>query len=838
MKKTLFWILCIGAFHAELYAQKLSQVLPESATTYAAISTFADSFFAATGANQMQYNNVGVAEESDYIRYKRWQYYWENRIMPDGSWPDVRERASIYSNLQGKKTRGGTWENFSQTTTTSGYNGMGRVLCVAFHPTNANIMYVTAPRGGVWKTTDGGNTWSAKGDGLPTLYCGNIVIDETQPNTLYITLNDNTYWDLSRSLGIYKSTDGGDTWLPTGLNYSYADNNTIRDLCMLSNNANVVASAQSNGLFVSTDAGATWTQKLSGYFTQVINKANSNTTFYAMEYNSNNGLNKFYQSTDSGNTWNIIQTFSINTRNVNVATTLADTNFLAILFDTDSARLYTSNDAGINFTAKGVEEKGDYIGISGLNKNRIYMGAVSSYRSVNGGASFTKLSHWYNDGIHPAVHADAHYYACHPITKEMYYCNDGGIYKYNESTETFKDLSNGLIITQFYKCAISQVDSTWVSGGTQDNGGRQLNNGTWEATNGGDAMEVAMDIVDGQTGFSTYVEGNLYRTENRWISDVTVTPDPNDLGSWVTPYVVHGTNEDLMVAGYSKVYKSDTKGLSWTPISNFLAGSDANNLDCIAIARSNVKTIYTTNGSRLYYTYTDGATWQNKNTPDGNSITEIAIHPTNDKVIYFTKSGYSANKKVYKSVDGGISFINISYNLPNVPHNTIIVDQESDSTDVDMYIGTDVGVFYKKDSDTTWTYYGTGIPNTEISDLQIQYKSGILVASTYGRGLFKNRIQRNLNPVVPTSVSNTTNNLLNAQMVYDNGNVFIVLPDNAIFNGSYKIMNANAQILKNVIVGATDKKIKINTEGLTAGNYFVQINNAANTRTIQFTVVK
>ena len=85
-------------------------------------------------------------EENPYVQYKRWEWYWQNRLMPDGTFPEPTTTWEMYKNLQAKKTRSNTWKNISQTTAISGYDGMGRVTSIAFHPTDSNIFYVAAPK--------------------------------------------------------------------------------------------------------------------------------------------------------------------------------------------------------------------------------------------------------------------------------------------------------------------------------------------------------------------------------------------------------------------------------------------------------------------------------------------------------------------------------------------------------------------------------------------------------------------------------------------------------------------------------------------------------------------
>jgi photosystem II stability/assembly factor-like uncharacterized protein len=753
LKPTLFTFLFIIIYQIG-HCQNVDLPFIHSKTnaTFLEIQQEAKTYFTMHPAKKNRDKNN---EDNLYNKYKRWEWYWQNRLMPDGSFPNPTNLWNIYTTLQGKKTRSNVWKNISQTTAISGYDGMGRTTSIAFHPSDSNIFYVAAPKGGLWKTTDGGNTYIPKGDNLPRVACADIAIDPSNPNTLYIALNDRYGW-WNYTIGIYKSMDDGATWQATAKTYNYSDGKTINELVIHPTNGNVLFSAQSDALYKTIDGGASWVNVLNKGVSYILPKPGNANIWYAASYDYWNS-SQVYMSIDEGNTWTQQSNFSLTQNWITLATTIADTNFLAITCNHSTGNeLWTSNNGADTLIYKNNLPVLEVFQISPFDKNIMYVGEMDIYKSTNGGSSWTRITKWYDNQVNDVVHADQRSGGVHPITKKIYWCNDGGVYRYTEPTKKWKDISNGLLITQFYKLDVSQSDSNFMIGGTQDNGGRKrMPNGTWDATNGGDAMQVAIDPKNEQTIYTTYVDGELYRSYDQWDNDTYfgITPDTNDFGSWITPYQIDPNNNNALVAGYTDVYKSIDNGDSWNKLSTNLAGSSNNdNLDALAVSPSNSSVIYTSNGNRLYVTKNSGANWTNKMVPNSNGdfedITSIAVHPIKESTIWFSKGGYNTNHQLFKSTDYGLTFKNQSYNLPNVPASCILIDQESDSSNLDLYIGLDGGgVFYKKDKDTIWQYYGIGLPNTEVTDLKIQYATHKLVIATYGRGIWETQIVRKQIPL-------------------------------------------------------------------------------------------
>ncbi|HMG14077.1 MAG TPA: T9SS type A sorting domain-containing protein, partial [Saprospiraceae bacterium] len=231
-------------------------------------------------------------------------------------------------------------------------------------------------------------------------------------------------------------------------------------------------------------------------------------------------------------------------------------------------------------------------------------------------------------------------------------------------------------------------------------------------------------------------------SNDKWVNDQyydisAKIPGGKPNGSWVTPYMIDPNNSSTLVAGYNDVYRTTNKGESWSQISTNLTGSTDNTLDCIQVAPSDSKIIFCSRGNTLYKTINLGANWNTLSVPDNESISSITINPTNANIIWLTRSGYSGGQKVYKSINGGTNWTNISGTLPNVPANCMIYEIGSNDA---LYLGTDIGVFYRSNTLSDWVPYTLGLPNTVTTDLKIQYQKKIIRAATFGRGIWESSL--------------------------------------------------------------------------------------------------
>lgn len=728
-----------------------------------------------------------IEKGKGYKPFKRWEWYWESRLLPNGEFPSPSitwdEFHKYYSqrnqNAQRSVQSTANWTFSGPSSSNGGYSGLGRINCMAFHPTDANTFWVGTPAGGLWKTTNGGTNWTTNTDNLPVLGVSDIAVHPTNPNILYIATGDGDLGSLSsltggafgdtKSVGILKSTDGGDTWITTGLNWSITNHKLIRRLLINPSNPQILIAAASDGIWRTTDGGTTWSNAQLGYFMDLEYKPGDPTIVYASTF----GVPaKIYRSTDSGGTWNLISTLADVVR-INLAVTPNAPSLVDALCANTSfglAGLWYSSNSGASFSqyfasdntnnllhgsynASGNGGQGHYdlaYAINPTNYNDFWLGGVNTWNSTNGGLNWNIKTMWSsgpsdNPNNIPVVHADKHFIVFHPLVPgTMFECNDGGLYKTTNAGTTWTDLTNGMQISQMYRIGVSQNQADpAVICGLQDNGTKLTDLTNWlDLPTGGDGMECILDDST-NTIYASIQYGTFFRLVSSTITNISsnipyLSSEQGDSNrAWVTPLIMSSTNTSTLYAGYKRVYKTTNKGDTWTAISGVL-DSNNENIRFMAIAPSNPNTIYAATLKKLYSTTNGGTSWNlilDSGTIQNYAyLSGLAVDPTNPDKVFITVSGYTAGDKVYMKPGIGQNWINYSGSLPNVPVNCIVYENGSNEG---LYIGTDIGVFYTDGSMTDWIPYQTGLPNVVVTDLEISYYDNKLWAGTFGRGLWK-----------------------------------------------------------------------------------------------------
>ena len=271
---------------------------------------------------------------------------------------------------------------------------------------------------------------------------------------------------------------------------------------------------------------------------------------------------------------------------------------------------------------------------------------------------------------------------------------------------------------------------------------------------GGDGMECIIDYTNSNIQYSSYVNGLIYKTTNNWTSNTTIVQNNgtgvNAPGEWVTPYIMHPTNNNILLIGKAQVYQTTNGGSTWSQLGT-LPGAIGNVIS-MAYAPSNPSIIYVATASQFFKTINGGSTWTLMGTSVPR-ITYIAVDPTNPNKVWETNSGYVAGDKVWYSSNGGTSWTNFSGSLPNIPVNCIVYQN---STADALYIGTDVGVYFRDASMADWIPYNTGLPNVIVNELEISYNNNKLWAATFGRGLWNSDLYC-ASPSQPGIISGLTN---------------------------------------------------------------------------------
>ncbi|MFN8368365.1 MAG: PKD domain-containing protein [Candidatus Kapaibacterium sp.] len=714
-----------------------------------------------------EYEPTHTHEKGDGCKaFRRWENFWESRLLPDGSFPTGKElwnavvtkrEQKRLAEIQKKKIKqkGSKLQtplaNFTligPSTVIPTNGGAGRLNSMTFDPQNTNILWVGSPGGGLWKSTNGGASWAVSGsDQLSTLGISAIAIDPTNSSIMYIGTGDRDATD-TYGVGLLMSTDGGTTWNSTSLNWSLTNLRTLNVIRINPSNTQVIIASSNIGIHKSTDGGATWTQPLSGVNVKDIELAPNNpNTMYATSYNYS-GNTAIYRSTDGGTTWSsVFSNASVN--RIAIAVTPHSPNTCFALCSSASGSgyyaLYRSTDAGTTWVSRsttpnvlsnasagtGTTGQGWYdlaLAVNPNDSNDVFVGGVNIWRSTNAGTNWTIKAYWQTGTSVPYAHADQHELIYKPGTTELYACNDGGIFRTSNAGTSWTDLSNGLQIMQFYKISQSITNTGMLIGGAQDNGSNLVNGG-WTQVYGGDGMDNAIDQANPSYVYASSQNGNLVRSTNGGTSFSGISPASN--GAWVTPMMLDPNNPANIFAAYTSVYRSNNRGTNWTTIgSGFLSG----NATFLKIASSNSNYIAVGNSSTLYRTTNGGTNWTNIKGTLPSSISNVAFHPTNPDIIWATISGWTSGSKVYKTTNGGTSWTNESGTLPNVPTNTIIVENSAASG---VYLGNDIGVYYKNNTLSDWVLYDDGLPNVSVRDLEIHYGIKKLRVGTFGRGMWQ-----------------------------------------------------------------------------------------------------
>jgi hypothetical protein len=700
-----------------------------------------------------------------YKAFKRWENFVERRVYPSGDLSLLGQTAINYQAfLEQNKTTGtgktigsgsnliasATWTPLGPMGPISGSAGSqllksGRLNFITIDPTNSNKLWVGAPAGGLWSTTNGGTSWSTNTDNLAVIGCSDLAIDPTNTLVMYMATGDGDAGD-TRSIGVLKSTNAGATWTTTGLTSVVSSNFLIRRLLINPSNTQILLAATNSGIYRTINGGTSWTQVTTNSTYDLEFKPGDPNTVYAAGTTlriSTNGGASFTQVTSG------IATTGVN--RMAIAVTPADVNYVYVLASNSTNSglygFYKSTNSGVSFTQMtttvnllgyssfGTDTGGQgwydlCIAASPLNKDEVVTGGVNVWRTTNGGTSWSLYSHWTGSNA-PFSHAD-HHDLEYNSAGVLYGINDGTVYR--RSGTTWTEISGTMNISQIYKIGMSSLTANkWITG-HQDNGTAIFNGTNYVAAMGGDGMDCFIHRTNDNTMFAEYYNGTLNRSTNGGASWSSITSGLSGSAPWVTPWKQDPLVANTLYCGYQQLFKSTNLGTNWTQLTS-MGGSGG--IIEFAIAPSNNQVIYVLKTSGIYKTTNGGTSWTTVTgiVPVSSAAPQfISIDPTDPNNAWVVLSGYSAGNKVFMTTNGGSSWTNYSANLPNIPANCCVY--QPGSSDM-IYVGMDVGIYYRNSTSSNWTLYNTNLPNVPISDLEISPASPTLLhAATYGRGVW------------------------------------------------------------------------------------------------------
>lgn len=682
----------------------------------------------------------------------------------------------------------------------------GRIADIKTHPENESVWYVATGSSGVWKTVNAGTTWTPIFDDQPSYSTGCITLDPSNPDVVWVGTGENVggrhvaYGD-----GIYRSDNGGTTWKNMGLKKS----EHISEIIVHPDNSDVVwvaaqgplwTSGGERGLYKTTDGGTSWKRvlgndKWTGVTDIMIDPRNPQ-ILYAATWDRHRTVaalmgggpgTALYRSDDGGENWtkltNGLPKSNMGKIGITISPQNPDVVYAAIELDRTQGAVYRSSNRGASWTKMSDTVSGgtgphyyQELYASPHEFDRLYLMNVRVLTSGDGGKTFVQLKE-------QDKHSDNHAIVFKKDDPNYIMLGtDAGIYETFDNAETWRYIKN-LPLTQFYKVAVNNAEPFYhIFGGTQDNGSaggpsatderEGIANKHWYKTLFADGHQSATDPVYNDIIYAETQQGGLYRIDLTTGEQVSVQPkaglgEPHERFNWDAPILVSPHNPKRLYFASYRVWKSESRGDDWEPIS----GDLTRNEDRLTLpimgrkqswdnawdvgAMSNYNTITSLAESPvqedlLYAGTDDGFIQVSEN--GGESwrkipVTALGLAPrtfVNDikadlfdaNTVYVALDNHKEgdfNPYLFKSTDKGQSWQSISGNIPD---RTLVWRMVQDPVKKNLlFAATEFGIYTSLNGGTSWQKLG-GAPTISFRDLTIQKRENDLVAASFGRGFF------------------------------------------------------------------------------------------------------
>ena len=700
---------------------------------------------------------------------------WKTRTIWVGTGENNSSRSS-YAGIGILKSsdNGKTWENVGLNDS----HHIGRILINPKNPDEVVVgvtghLYSPNKERGVYKTTDGGETWSQK------LFVDEIsgIIDMAySPNNFSVMFatswtKDRKAWNFNGSgnnSAIYKSTDAGDTWIKVTTNKSgFPTGNGVGRIGVAVFNEGIIYAVHDSQFRRPDDKKSKKDQGL----TKEDFKTMDVETFLKLEDKKLNSFlkqNGFQEKYRSQNVKALVKNGDV--KPIDLTKYLEDAN--TMLFDTPviGTEVYKSIDGGKtwNKTHEGYLDDiyysyGYYFGhiyVSPKHQDHIYIYGVPIVKSKNGGKSFTSISA-------ENVHADHHALWINPNNpNHLINGNDGGVnITYDDGENWIKN--NAPSVGQFYAINVDNESPYNVYGGLQDNGvwvgpsnatenksWHQSGQYPWESIMGGDGMQIQIDSRDSNIVYTGFQFGNYFKI-NRETGDAKRFNIKHELGdnpyrfNWQSPILLSPHNQDIVYFGGNKLLRSMNQGETWEAISaDLTAGGKKGNvaygtLTSISESPFQFGLIYTgSDDGYVYVSKNGGNTWEgiSESFPKDLWVSRVIASQHKKERVYITLNGYrwdDFNVYAFVSEDYGQSWKSISSNIPSSPVNVIREDPKNENV---LYLGTDNGAYVSINKGDNWEVFSKGLPNVAVHDIVVQAEANELLLGTHGRSIYKANI--------------------------------------------------------------------------------------------------
>jgi photosystem II stability/assembly factor-like uncharacterized protein len=682
----------------------------------------------------------------------------------------------------------------------------GRIADIAVDPTDRSTWYVGVGSGGVWKTVNRGTTWQPVFDGQGSYSIGAITIDPNNPHTIWVGTGENVSGrHVAYGDGVYRSRDGGANWENMGLKAS----EHIGMIRIDPRDSNVVYVAAQGplwsgggdrGLYKSTDGGASWEKILAaGPYTGAnevhLDPRNPDVVFVSLHQRirsvaavMNGGPESgIHKSTDGGKTWRKLSTGLPEEDMGKIGLALSpqdpDVVYATIELGNRTGGFWRSEDGGETW-----KKRSDYLsGGTGPHYyqeifadphrfDRVYQMDADLYMTIDGGTTFVAQPYGFKHGDHHAMVFD-------PADPDyILFGTDGGLYESFDLGATYRFINN-LPVTQIYKVAVDYDEPFYnLYGGTQDNnsqGGPSrtdnvhgIRNEDWFVTLFGDGHDQAVDYTDPNIIYSEWQGGNLTRYDRASGEMIYIQPqpaagEPPERFNWDAPILLSPHNPARIYYASQRVWRSDDRGDSWTPVSGDLthnrdrlttpmmdrvwsidaawdlfAMSEFGSITSLAESPLVEGLLYAgTDDGRIQVSEDGGASWRAvERLPDVTDdffVNDIKADLHDADTVYVSLDDHKTGDftpYVFRSTDRGRNWTSIRGDLED--RNLVWRIVQDHVKPELLFLGTETGVFFTVDAGQHWVRLAGGMPTISLRDLEIQKRENDLVAASFGRGFF------------------------------------------------------------------------------------------------------
>jgi photosystem II stability/assembly factor-like uncharacterized protein len=678
----------------------------------------------------------------------------------------------------------------------------GRIADMAVHPEKPYVFYLAIASGGVWKTENGGTTFDPIFDSQGSYSIGCVAMAPSNPNTVWVgTGENNNQRSVAYGDGIYKSTDGGKSWKNMGLENS----EHIGMITVHPENENIVYVAAygplwspggDRGIYKTTDGGETWEKilEISEHtgFNEIHMDPRDPDLLYAtahqrrrhvFTYIDGGAESAIYKSTDGGKNWRKLENGlpKNDMGRIGMDISPADPDVVyAIIKATENGGFYRSEDRGESWKKMSDHQtSGNYyqeIVCHPYDVDRVYSMDTWLHHTEDGGKTFVETGE-------KSKHVDNHCMWIDPLHPDHWLVGcDGGLYETFNAAEDWKYYPN-LPITQFYKVAVDNEEPFYnVYGGTQDNntqGGPSrttsqhgIMNSDWFITNGGDGFKPQIDPENSDIVYGQAQYGWLVRYDKKSGERVAIQPQPGEdedayRWNWDAPLLISPHDNERLYFAANKVFRSNDRGNSWEVISPDLTRQiDRNQLKVMgkvwgpdAVMKNMSTSIYgnivamdeSPLAEGLIYVGTDdgliqitedgGDSWTKTasfpGVPDRTYVNMLRASLHDENTVYAVFNNHKEGDfkpYVYKSTNRGRSWTSISSDLPERGSVYSIIQDHVDPEL--LFVGTEFGVFFTDDEGENWTQIKSGLPTIAVRDMEIQRRENDLVLATFGRSFY------------------------------------------------------------------------------------------------------